>query len=189
MSGPPASLPPDGPAGGGSPLDTGGGPLLDTGGSPLDTGGRTVPAEWIDYNGHMMDAYYFAAFTEATEALLDHVGLGATYRAETGCGIYTAEAHLCFAGSAGAGERLRYSSQLLGCDSKRLHVFHRMTCEPGGQEVATIELMFLHVDLAVQRVTAIPPAHRRAAITLAAEHAALPVPRVAGRAIAMARPG
>jgi hypothetical protein len=23
----------------------------------LATGGRTVPAEWIDYNGHMMDAY------------------------------------------------------------------------------------------------------------------------------------
>ena len=156
--------------------------------APLDTGGRTVPDEWIDYNGHMMDAYYFVAFTEATEALLDHVGLGAAYRAETGCGIYTAEGHLCFARSVGAGERLRYSSQLLGYDEKRLHVFHRMTQEPGGQEVATIELLFLHVDLAVQRVAPIPPAHRRAVVTLAAQHAALPVPAVAGRGIAMTRP-
>ena len=88
----------------------------------------------------------------------DHVGLGAAYRAETGWGMYTAESHLCFSRSAGAGERLRYSSQLLGHDEKRLHVFHRMTQEPGGQEVATIELMFLHVDLAVQRVAPIPPA-------------------------------
>ncbi len=32
-----------------------------------------MPPEWIDYNGHMMDAYYFLAFTEATEAFLDHV--------------------------------------------------------------------------------------------------------------------
>ena len=47
----------------------------------LSTGGRVVPPEWIDYNGHMMDAYYFLAFTEATEAFLDHVGLGAAYRA------------------------------------------------------------------------------------------------------------
>ena len=62
----------------------------------LATGGRTVPQEWIDYNGHMMDAYYFLAFTEATEAFLDHVGLGAAYRARTGSGIYTAEGHLCF---------------------------------------------------------------------------------------------
>jgi acyl-CoA thioester hydrolase len=155
----------------------------------LDTGGRTVPPEWIDYNGHMMDAYYFVAFTEATEALLDRVGLGAAYRAETGCGIFTVESHLCFARSVGAGERLRYRSQLLGCDEKRLHVFHRMTEEAGGQEVATIELMLLHVDLAAQRVTPIPPQHRRAVTTLAAEHAALPVPRAAGRGIAIARPG
>ena len=62
----------------------------------LATGSRTVPPEWIDYNGHMMDAYYFLAFTEATEAFLDHVGLGAAYRARTGSGIYTAEGHLCF---------------------------------------------------------------------------------------------
>jgi len=45
----------------------------------LGTGGRVVPPEWIDYNGHMMDAYYFLAFTEATEAFLDYVGLGAAY--------------------------------------------------------------------------------------------------------------
>jgi hypothetical protein len=63
-----------------------------------------------------------------------------------------------------------------------------MTEEPGGPEVATNELMFLHVDLADQRVVAMPPAHRQAVITLAAEHAALPVPRVADRGIAMARP-
>jgi acyl-CoA thioester hydrolase len=166
------------------------GPSADPAGgvAPLETGGRTVPAEWIDYNGHMMDAYYFVAFTEATEALLDHIGLGAAYRAETGRGIYTAESHLCFARGVEAGTRLRYVSQVLGCDEKRLHVFHRMTQEPGGQEVATNELMFLHVDLAVQRVVPIPPAHRQALITLAAEHAALPVPRVAGRSIALARP-
>ena len=166
------------------------GPSADPAGSvaPLETGGRTVPDEWIDYNGHMMDAYYFVAFTEATEALLDHVGLGAAYRAETGSGIYTAESHLCFARGVGAGARLRYVSQVLGCDEKRLHVFHRMTQEPGGQEVATNELMFLHVDVAIQRVVPIPPAHHQALITLAAEHAALPVPRVAGRSIALARP-
>jgi acyl-CoA thioester hydrolase len=157
-------------------------------GPALGTGGRTVPTEWIDYNGHMMDSYYSVAFTEATEALLDHLGLGAAYRAETGCGIYTAESHLRFARSVQAGARLCYVSQLLGCDEKRLHVFHTMTEGRGGPEVATDELMFLHVDLAIQRVVPIPPAHRRAVVTLAAEHAALPVPRVAGRGIAMAGP-
>jgi acyl-CoA thioester hydrolase len=153
-------------------------------GQPLRTGGRTVPAEWIDYNGHMMDAYYFLAFTEATEALLDRVGLGAGYRAETGCGMYTAESHLCFRDSVPAGAELRYSSQLLGCDAKRLHVFHRMAAA-GGPDVATNELMFLHVDIALGRVVPIPEDHRQAVTALAAAHAALPRPASAGRRIAM----
>ncbi len=151
---------------------------------PLATGGRTVPADWIDYNGHMMDAYYFLAFTEATEDLLDRIGLGARYRAQTGCGMYTAESHLCFRASVPAGAELRYSSQLLGCDAKRLHVFHRMTVLRGG-DVATNELMFLHVDIALERVTAIPAEYRKLVTALAAQHAALPVPAAAGRRIAM----
>ena len=149
--------------------------------APLGTGGRTVPAEWIDYNGHMMDAYYFVAFTEATEALLDHVGLGAAYRAETGSGVYTAESHLCFARSAGAGARLRYSSQLLGCDEKRLHVFHRMTV--AGSVVATCELMFLHVS--EDRVAPMPHEAAAAVAAVAADQAGLPRPERAGRRIAM----
>lgn len=151
---------------------------------PLATGGRTVPAEWIDYNGHMMDAYYFLAFTEATEALLDRVGLGAGYRAEAGCGMYTAESHLCFRASVPAGAELRYSSQVLGCDAKRLHVFHRMTV-PGGPDVATNELMFLHVDIALARVVPIPIEHGQLLVALAADHAALPRPEAAGRRITM----
>jgi acyl-CoA thioester hydrolase len=153
--------------------------------SPLATGRRVVPRTWIDYNGHMMDAYYSVAFTEATEAFLDHVGLGAAYRALTGCGIYTVESHLCFSKSVRAGATLQYHSQLLGCDDKRLHVFHEMTQAGDGEQVATNELMFLHVDLATERVTPIPAASARAVRTLGAAHAALPVPRSAGRRIHM----
>jgi len=153
---------------------------------PLDTGGRVVPADWIDYNGHMMDAYYFLAFTEATEALLDHLGLGAAYQATANCGMYTVESHLCFRASVRSGETLSYSTQLLGCDAKRLHVFHRMANAGSGAELATNELMFLHVDLAAERVAPFPAERGAAVRALAAEHAELPVPAAAGRKIAMA---
>ena len=145
----------------------------------LGTGGRVVPPEWIDYNGHMMDAYYFLAFTEATEAFLDHVGLGAAYQAETGGGIYTAESHLCFLSGVGEGAALEYWTQLLGHDAKRLHVFHRMTS--AGTLTATCELMFLHVTDG--RVTPMPPGAVRAAAALAAGQAALPRPGQAGRRV------
>jgi len=153
--------------------------------SPLSTGGRTVPTDWIDYNGHMMDGYYAVALAEATEALLEHIGFGAAYREETGSSIYTVESHLCYFKSVRVGERLEYSSQLLGADPKRIHVFHRMTEAETGDEVAVNELMFLHVDIATERVTPMPPDRRLVVEALAAEHAALPVPQNAGRRIAM----
>ena len=153
----------------------------------LATGGRTVPQEWIDYNGHMMDAYYFLAFTEATEAFLDHVGLGAAYRARTGGGIYTAESHLCFLSGVTAGAALSYRTRLLGHDAKRLHVFHEMTAaSPGGLGVclaATCELMFLHVSQ--ERVAPMPPEAAVAFGALAARHASLPRPVQAGRRVWM----
>src|SRR5260370_24252680 len=101
----------------------------------------------------MMDAYYFLAFTEATEAFLDHVGLGAAYRAATGAGIYTAESHLCFLAGVTEGAGLSYRTQLLGHDAKRLHVFHQMT--GAGTLTAACELMFLHGSN--RRVPPLPP--------------------------------
>ena len=98
-----------------------------------------------------------------TEAFLDHLGLGERYRTDSGCGIYTVESHLCFSKSVRAGAVLLYDSQLLGCDEKRLHVFHRMSQSPAGDVVATNELMFLHVDIASERVTPMPPERCRAA--------------------------
>ncbi len=149
--------------------------------SLLATGGRTVPKEWIDYNGHMMDAYYFVAFTEATEAFLDHVGLGAGYRARTGRGVYTAESHLCFLSGVTEGAALTYQTQLLGHDAKRLHVFHQMT---GADTLAaTCELMFLHVSQ--DHVTPMPPEAAAAVAALAARQASLPFPARAGRRVAM----
>jgi acyl-CoA thioesterase FadM len=150
----------------------------------LGTGGRSVPPEWIDYNGHMMDAYYFLAFTEATEAFLDHVGVGAAYQARTGGGIYTAESHLCFVSGVMQGAVLEYRTQVLGHDEKRMHVFHQMTS--AGSLAATCELMFLHVKDG--RVRPMPPAAAAAVAALAARHAALPRPDRAGRRITMPVP-
>jgi acyl-CoA thioester hydrolase len=147
----------------------------------LSTGGRVVPPEWIDYNGHMMDAYYFLAFTEATEAFLDHVGLGAAYRARTGGGMYTAESHLCFLAPVTLSATLQYQTLLLGHDAKRLHVFHEMTSS--GTLAATCELMFLHVSR--ERVTPMPPGAAAGVAALAAGQAAVPRPDRAGRRIAM----
>jgi len=79
------------------------------------------------------------------------------------------------------GAVLRYRTQLLGHDEKRIHVFHQMTS--AGSLSATCELMFLHVSDG--RVRPMPPEAAAALAALAARHAALPRPDRAGRHIAM----
>jgi acyl-CoA thioester hydrolase len=156
--------------------------------SLLATGGRTVPPDWIDYIGHMTDACYFVAFTEATEAFLDHLGLGRRYRAASGCGMYTVESHLSFRASVRAGEVLAYDSHLLGADEKRLHVFHQMSQTSSGTVAATCELLFLHVSIDTERVVAMPPERWQAVARLAAAQAGLAAPASAGQGIRLRRP-
>ena len=93
--------------------------------------GAALP-EWIDYNGHLMDGYYCIAFTYATEGFLDHVGFGPKYRERTGSSIYTVEGHINYLREVKAGAQLRFTTQLLDYDSKRLHAFHYMVDESEG---------------------------------------------------------
>jgi acyl-CoA thioester hydrolase len=79
------------------------------------------------------------------------------------------------------GAVLEYRTQLLGHDSKRMHVFHQMSSAEGLS--ATCELMFLHVSDG--RVGPMPPEPAAALAALAARHAALAQPGRAGRHIAM----
>jgi hypothetical protein len=58
-----------------------------------------------------------------------------------------------------------------------------------GPDVATNELMFLHADIALDRVVPMSAQRRQLFMTLAAEHVALPGPDTAGCRITMAGPG
>ena len=42
-----------------------------------------VDAQWIDYNGHMRDAFYSLVISLATDDLMDQLGMDAAYRAAT----------------------------------------------------------------------------------------------------------
>lgn len=156
--------------------------------NPLDLHRETVRPEWIDYNGHMNVAYYLLAFDHATDAVLDHVGIGKAYAEGEGRSMFVVEAHLTYAREVTEGDGLRFSSRILGADGKRLHLFHEMRHEEDGFLAATAEFMLVHVDLAERR--AIPFSAETSALVaaLAAEHARLPVPPQAGRFVGV-RPG
>ena len=100
-----------------------------------------------------------------------------------GGSYYTVETHLSHLGQARAEERLHTTTQLLGHDEKRLHVFHSLYRTDDGALLATAEQMLLHVDTAAERVAPAPPELLERLARIAAAHAALPRPERAGRSI------
>lgn len=155
--------------------------------APFAFHAETVRPEWIDYNGHMNVAYYLLAFDHATDAVLDHFGIGKDYAESQGRSMFVVEAHLTYAREVTQGDGLRFASTILAADGKRLHLFHEMRHEAEGFLAATAEFLLLHVDLADRRATPFA-GETRARLAAAAEaHAALPRPPQAGRAVGQPR--
>jgi carnitine 3-dehydrogenase len=141
-----------------------------------------VPPEWVDYNGHVHESRYLQAFGDSSDALFRYIGIDATYL-DAGGSYYTVETHLSHLREASAGELLHFTTQVLGFDDKRLHVFHELY--RSGEEVplATAEQMFVHVASAEARASSADPEILDRIAKIAAAHAALPWPEHAGRAI------
>ncbi|MGY5799659.1 thioesterase family protein, partial [Rheinheimera faecalis] len=45
--------------------------------------------EWVDYNGHLRDAFYLLVFSYATDALMAHIGLDSQNRDASGHSLFT----------------------------------------------------------------------------------------------------
>ncbi len=145
-----------------------------------------VRPEWIDYNGHMSESCYLTAFGDASDALFRYVGIDEAYRAG-GLSFYTVETHLNNLREASDGDRLRMTTQILGLDEKRLHLFHAMYDAGAEELIATAEQMLLHVDSAAQRAAPIAPEVQAKLKAIAAAHGSLEQPSQVGRVIGIKR--
>jgi acyl-CoA thioester hydrolase len=144
-----------------------------------------VRPEWIDSNGHMNLAYYVVVFDLGTDALYAALDIGDAYREATGNSCFTAETHTLYEREVHLGDRLLVRSWLLGADAKRLHYFHELFHADSGERSAVQELMALHIDMGVRRVTPYP-ADRYAALQQAVkDYAPVTLPKGAGRRIAL----
>lgn len=134
-----------------------------------------VLSEWIDFNGHMRDAYYGLVVSLATDVLMDEIGMDAAYRERSRCTLYTLEMHLHFLDEVKLGDTLVVALRVLAHDAKRLHVALEMRCARHAGPVATAEFMLLHVQQGEKPGAApFPPAIAARIAALAAATAALP---------------
>ena len=144
----------------------------------LSTYSTPVREEWIDYNGHLSEAYYVLVFGFATDTAMEVLGLGEDYRAATGCSLYTVEAHVRYVQEVNRDAQLEVRTLVAGSAQKKLHLAHEMRVD--GEIVATEEILGIHVDQTSGRATVLPEATRASAV----EHT-VPAPAWVGRSVAI----
>lgn len=157
--------------------------------APLQITTVEVKPEWVDYNGHMNDAFYAVAFGEALMSMTDTMGLDAEGRRRTGRTIYTLSMLIRFLNEAPEGAPLAISGRILEADEKRIRVWAEMHHTGTGTLLATTEQLFLCVDQAggTPKAAAWPEPFAARLRDLAAAHRGLPVPEGAGDGIRLKR--
>jgi carnitine 3-dehydrogenase len=149
---------------------------------PLRLHRARIPADWVDYNGHMTESRYLELTSEATDAVLRYLGVDGDYLATTGA-YYTAESHVSFLDELHAEDMVEVTSQLLGSDDRRLHVHHRVVRPNTDDAVAECETMLVHVAKATGRSGPASPEVARRVERLTAAQASLPRPERSGRRV------
>ena len=150
--------------------------------APLALYETVVEPDWVDYNDHMSEWAFLTAFGWASDKLFRYVGIDEEYR-DAGHTFFTVETHLNYVKEASLGQSLRFTTQVLGVDAKRLHFFHEMYS--GDDLLCTTEQMLLHVDTGSGSVAPILPGPAAALAAIAEAHADLPVPPQVGRVMAI----
>jgi acyl-CoA thioester hydrolase len=113
---------------------------------PLCTWTEDVRPEWIDYNGHLSEAYYVLVLGHATDEVMASVGLGPDYREDTGASLFTVEAHVRYLDQVSGADQLEVRSWAIGATSKLLWIWHELWV--AGTLRATEEILGVHVDQA-----------------------------------------
>lgn len=153
---------------------------------PLRIHETRVDADWIDYNGHMTESRYLHVFGNASDALFRHIGIDSAYHA-SGRSYYTVETHIMHIAEVAVGEAIHVTTQILGHDPKRLHVFHTLHRSADDRRLATAEQMLLHVDTRAARAVPADAAVLARIERIATAQAALPRPAEAGRFVGAPR--
>lgn len=151
----------------------------------LTTYSTQVLPDWVDYNGHLRDAFYLLIFSYATDALMDKLGLDSENREASGHSLFTLELHLNYLHEVKLGAKVEVRTQLIAFDAKRLHLYHSLHLAGDEKELAGNEQMLLHVDLAGPHSAPFTEATSATLATISAEQADLARPALLGRVIGL----
>ncbi|WP_248323490.1 thioesterase family protein [Caballeronia sp. Sq4a] len=106
----------------------------------------TVRPEWVDYNGHLRDAFYMLIYSLATDAFMDDIGLGDTARRARHRTLYTLEAHVSYLRELKEGAAVRVDARVIAHDRKRIHLYLQMFEGESVEPASACEQMLMHID-------------------------------------------
>ena len=155
--------------------------------APLDTHRSTVLPEWVDWNGHMNVAFYVAAFDQASGAFMRNMGLGRSYVDGKLGMTFVLETHVTYDREMKGGAPMRFTTQLLACDAKRVHLFHEMFHAEQNYLAATNETIVMNIDYTSRRSAPWPVQAAERLQSVWATHKSLPRPAKSGRVMGLAK--
>jgi acyl-CoA thioester hydrolase len=148
-----------------------------------------IQSDWIDYNGHLRDAYYIVALSYAIDKVMDQLGLDAAYRERTHSTLYTLELHVHYLHEIKSNDELSVVTSVLDCDRKRIHAACDFLCPRIDGPAASADLMLLHVHQGAKPASAsFPPEVSQRLEALRMTPAALAARGLGSRKIELKRP-
>jgi acyl-CoA thioester hydrolase len=153
--------------------------------APLDIHRSTVLPEWVDWNGHMNVAFYVLAFDQASGAFMRNMGLGRNYVESKSGMTFVLETHVTYDREMREGSPMRFETQLLERDTKRVHLYHEMFHAEQGYLAATNEVIVMNIDYASRRSAPWPVQAAERLERIWQAHRDLPRPATAGRVMGL----
>jgi acyl-CoA thioester hydrolase len=115
-----------------------------------------VPADWIDFMGHMNVMWYTHLFGKGVLEFFQLVGLTQEYFTANNAGCFVLEQHIRYLAEVRVGETVSLRVRAVSRSEKRLHFIVLMIKEGNRVMAATSEIITAHIDMSRRRTSPIP---------------------------------
>ena len=150
---------------------------------PLALHQDIVRSEWVDEYDHMNLAYYVLVCDEATYKFWNLVNDNKSLVERQGMEYAVVETHVNYIREVRLGDPLIVTTQILGHDEKRFHIFHELSHAEEKFVSATNEVMALGFHLELRGIQPFATPVQKTMGQIYEKHRLLPRPSNAGRSI------
>lgn len=154
--------------------------------APVALPTQEVEAGWVGADGWMQPWAHILAFDRASDVIFDHIGLDAAFRDANDHSAFALEGRVRIHRPAVAGQRVRFTGQVVDHDARFLHLLFAMHDDATGMLLAEKEMLYLFVDTAERRPCPMREPIATRVRELAVGHAGLTRPRVFAHPIELA---